>query len=707
MSKSVVDKVERQGRSVFERVVHAAAPYSPPWMLTLGALPVGNELHMHFGASPWTSVGMTLADVVLTGVTWEAGSKRSLKTRVHSTVSTALASGWLTAAAITGLTHPELSLWALGGGTLAASWNIRRVLRNSGRDEDGGDGGLWEKVKLAGVKHRNVKVEPNKVSVKLQLPGGQISAEDVQRNRTRIAGALSVPANGVRLAEDPDHADQMEMTVVPEDTLRKGFEYAGPSAAGTSMVEPLVIGYYEDTLDAMIYAAADPHTGRNLGHYMLMGTTGSGKSEAGRSILAEIATRRECSVWAIDVVKREQAIGPARGLFDWFATTRTQAEAMLGCLPGVISARTDYLASRGLDNWVPGCGLNFLVVWIEEAPSIIRDSDAFTDLVATARSAGVWFVISLQRASHTSLPTDARSNIPGSICFGTRDLTDAGFALPEEVIEAGADPSKWGNRRPGYAYAVGPGISESRFATPLRFPRFPADLLTQVIDAYAHLRDDMDPVTAMAGGAAYRDRTPGIVAKPAAQQSAAPADAIPQPEPQDAIPAGWQPPLPVDQPQPAPAGDTGMRVQPTSKPDVLAEMLAALPEDIREQLPTLELPNSPEPEEFRRALAALDQELPPIEFEDDDEDEPRSKPSREEALAAVKRHLVELAADPDREFVAAPDFAELLTDIDHSRTWMVDTFKYLVRLQVLAETESAGKFRIMRQNLDRELAGAF
>jgi len=705
MSKSIADKVERHGRSLFERAVHAAAPYSPPWILGVTALPVANAAHVHFGASPWTSVGLTLADVVLTGVTWEAASKRSIKTRIHSTLSTALTGGWLTAAAITGLTHPELSLWAIGGGTLAASWNLRRALRNSGTDESG-EGGLWERVKLAGIKHRNVKVEANKVTAQLQLPGGQLSAEDVQRNRVRIAGALSVPANGVRLAEDPDHADQMEMTIVPEDTLRKGFDYAGPSAPGTSMAEPLVIGYYEDTIDAIIYAAADPRSGRNLGHYMLMGTTGSGKSEGGRSILAEIATRRECSVWAIDVVKREQAIGPARGMFDWFATTRAQAEAMFDCLPGVISARTDYLASRGLDNWVPGCGLNFLVIWIEEAVSVIRDSEAFTDLVATARSAGVWFVISLQRASHTSLPTDARSNIPGALCFGTRDLTDAGFALPEEVIEAGADPSKWGNRRPGYAYAVGPGIPENRFATPLRFPRFPADLLTQVIDAYAHLRDPLDPVTAMAGGEAYRNRTPGVAPKPAAVQ-AAPAEVDAASEPQDQAPV-WQPPAP-QQPQPS-APDVAASVQTMSQPDDLAAMLAALPEDVRAQLPALELPGSHEPDEFRRALAALDQELPPLDDEDDDDsdevEDARPEYTRQQAQDEVTRHLIELADEPDRETVAATDFVDVLAKVDRSRPWLVDELNRLVRIKVLAKTEAAGQYRIMRENLARELAAA-
>lgn len=703
--KSPAAAVERHGRGIVERSVHAAAPYTPPWILGIGALPVANLLHERFGASPWTSVGMTLADVVLTGVTWESASKRSLKTRVHSTLSTAMGTGWLTAAAITGMTHPELNLWMLGGGALAASWNIRRATRNTGEGE-GGDGGLFEKVKLAGIKLRSSKVEANKVTAQLQLPGGEITAEDVQRAKGRLAGALSVPANGVRVTENPDHADQVEMTIVPEDTLKKGHSYQGPSAPGTTMVEPLVIGIYEDTIEAMIYAAADPRGDRNLAHLIIMGMAGSGKSEGGRSLLAEISTRRETTVWAIDVVKREQAIGCARKLFDWFATSRTQAEAMLDCLPAVISARTDFLASRGLDNWVPGCGLSFLVIWIEEAPSVIRDSDAFTDLVATARSAGVWVVASLQRASHTNMPTDARANMGNSLCFGVRDLTDAGFALPEEVIEAGADPSKWKALRPGYSYAVGPGISEARFATPLRTPRFPAELLTQVIDAYEHLRDEPDGVTAMAAGEAYLNRTRGAAPSTSAPAGDAGAPAAEQRAAQDA-PAGWTPPAPV------PTQTVTMTPPPAAaapgEQDLVAAMLAAMPADVRAQLPQMELPKSPEPDLFRRAMAALDQELPALEpVGDDDEDEPedeRPKPSRREAESAVIRRLMELAAD-GRETVAATDFVDVLDEIDHTRQWLVGTFKHLMKIQLLARTDVAGQYRIMRQNFDRELAGA-
>jgi hypothetical protein len=710
--KSPAAAVERHGRSITERAIHATAPYTPPWFLMGGALPVANLLHEQFGASPWTTVLMTLGDVTLTAVTWESASKRALKTRVHSTVSTMFGTGWLTATAITGMTHPELNLWLLGGGVLAASWNIRRATRNTGSEGEGGDGGLFEKVKLAGIKIRHSKVEPNKVTARLQLPGGELTAEDVQRSKGKIASALSVPANGVRIAENPDHADQVEMTVVPNDILKAGHSYQGPSAPGTTMVEPLVFGIYEDTIEAMIYAAADPRGDRNLAHLIIMGMAGSGKSEGGRSLLAEIATRRECAVWAIDVVKREQAIGCARKLFDWFATSRTQAEAMMDCLPEVISARTDFLASRGLDNWVPGCGLSFLVVWIEEAPSVIRDSDAFTDLVATARSAGVWVVASLQRASHTNMPTDARANMGNTLCFGVRDLTDAGFALPEEVLEAGADPSKWKALKPGYSYVTGPGIPEARFTTPLRTPRFPAPLLTQVIDAYAHLRDELDPVTAMSAGEAYRNRTRGSDPATSAPARAAAAQSASQAQAQDE-PADWTPPAPVatqtvtTTPPPAAAatGESG------GQDDLIAAMLAAMPADVRAQLPQLELPKSPEPDLFRRAMAALDQELPALdEIEDDDDaedeiEDSRPKPSRQEALDAVLRRLVELAAD-GREMVAATDFVDVLEEIDHTRQWMVGELKRLVKVQLLARTEVAGQYRIMRQNFDRELAGA-
>jgi hypothetical protein len=147
----------------------------------------------------------------------------------------------------------------------------------------------------------------------------------------------------------------------------------------------------------------------------------------------------------------------------------------------------------------------YMVVWIEEAAKFFRNGTEMEGLVMEARSAGISVIISLQRPSATSMPTDVREQLGGVLCFGVKGSTTADMALPDDVRDSGARPEAWENRRPGYAYLVAPGVDEDRYPTPLRTYRIDDEQIGAAL-AIAP-RPSADPVTAAAAGEAYANRT--------------------------------------------------------------------------------------------------------------------------------------------------------------------------------------------------------
>lgn len=687
----------KAGKSIF----HKAAPLLPPWACVVVALPLAEGAHERFGNSPWTTVGMTLGGVVLTTVTWHYSSARAVVTRVHGVLTTGMAAGWLTAAAICGMSSSILNVYLLGGAVMALTWNLRHATRNTGRGEGSeGDGGLFEKVGLARTLMRRLHVEPNKVTAELQLPRGELDADDVVKARGKLASALSVPVNGVRVTPDRGHHDRAHVTVVPVDALRTPPVFTGPSSPGGSMREPLHVGVYEDGATASILAAAaNPRRGINLSHLLLVGTTGSGKSLLARYTLAEIGTRRESSIWAIDVVKRRQTLGCAEPALDWFATDRDEAYAMLDCLPEVIGARTDYLASRNLDNWEPGCGLNHLTLWIEEFAPVLRDLETFVDVAATARSAGVWIVLSGQRVTFDNLPTSVRNVINDTLCMGVKDAHEADYALGSEMIQAGASPQSWGNQQPGMAYLKGAGIDKERQLVPLRGYGEPfmddASQLTALLNQFGHLRDPLDAVTAMAAGDAYKNRK-------SAQQHQTVTVSAPAAAAAPAGPRAW-----TADPELIAHNTAGGAPADAVEESPVEDLLADMPAEVRMQLPIQDLPGSEEPGLFKAAMDAVNKELPAADADwtFGDEGERPGPVSQEEAERMVDEAIRGFYL-ANQKTIRPKDLVDVLEKV-RSRPWVMARIKALTESRVLAKVPGEpGTYRIRDGAIERELAGA-
>jgi hypothetical protein len=499
---------------------HRAKPYTPPWIVTGAVGLTGAGANTLWGESPWAGVGLTLASVSLTAATWWAGKSTGQQRRLHSAITVAAGSAWFTSAALSGpLTGPLPDLYLMGGATLALTWNIRQVMRSAGSETTGSDSdkGLLEKVGLARTKLKDVKVEANRVTVPYELPAGELTNEDVSKSIPRIASALDVPTTAIRVQHDPDSARKGQFVIVPEDMLKTPTVWPGPYAPGESIAVPLRIGVYDDGSDLVLPLL-------DAIHILVMGMTGSGKTEGALDVLFELLTRKDVAFWLADAAKAGQDFQPLIPAMDWAALDTPSAGAMVAAVQAVIPARTAWLRDHGYRAWEPaaaepqtnpahscsasgacGCpGLQYLVAWMEEAAKLLRDlgDDVFTGIAQEARSAGVSLVVSMQRASGYQLSTDTRASLPAAMCFGVRG-DDAGFALPEEVLDAGANPAAWGNKRKGYVYLVSAGVDEDLYANPARtFWTGPSGEYEKaagwIVNRFVGVRPALDEVTAAA-----------------------------------------------------------------------------------------------------------------------------------------------------------------------------------------------------------------
>ncbi|MFH8288408.1 plasmid transfer protein TraB [Streptomyces sp. NPDC018059] len=515
------------GGGIGAYLLHRAKPHLPPWLGVGGVGLAGVLGHLRWAESTPAAVGLTLTSVAVSGGAYLIGKTTSKQRRLHTALTTGLGSAWLTAACLAGPTAGPLDdLYLMGGPAVALSWNVRMLMRhNPDGSGENSDAGLLEKVGLARTQLGAAKVEPNRVTVPYATPAGEATNEDVAKALPKLAGALDVPPNAVRYRPNPDSARRGELVIVPTDMLKQVTWFPGPSAPGGSITEPLVIGVYDDGSPLLL-------TLPQAIHLLIMGVTGAGKTEGALDILAEVLTRSDVAVWLSDHVKKGQDLAEVFPACDWVATTPQDTEIMIEAVKSAIPARTEWLGAHGYRSWCPeaaqvqndpahscrkdgtacGCaGMAYLVTWFEEAANTLArlDDDVFTTIAQEARSAGISLIISMQRASGYQISTDTRASLPSSLCFGV-DEKDASFALPSEVLNAGANPGAWKNRKPGYCYLVAAGIEEELYADPARTFRNDPVTLEWVAREFAGHRMPLDSVTAGAAasiaGRAYTDR---------------------------------------------------------------------------------------------------------------------------------------------------------------------------------------------------------
>lgn len=477
----------RASKSTASRVL----TYAPPWAAWLIVLPLSSVAYVTWGrnpaAAPWMSMAAFALVAALVPFTWRVLRPRDEVLQWMGTVSAGLGGFWFIVGMLVGpLTRGVIDAWGFGGFGICVFWTIRRMVVNGAAEQQPEpQESKLDKV-LAGAKVFKPKEIEGRVVAQMEVNRGEQTVRDLQASADKMAGALGVRPGAVRIAADPKDAGRAELVIVPNDPLTGEIPWPGPSAPGTSIADaPIPIGVYEDGEVASIYLCGDDSVGRALAHWLIMGMNGAGKSAGWTNAMVDALTRYDFELWGSDHVKGAQTFGPLQRYMAKVATTAKGAKQLFAEARDEASRRFAELGERGIQQWEKDCGFPLLLVWIEEASEVVSDSTSFVRLVERARSAGVVIVASLQRASHDNIDTSARAQLAGALCFGVRDAMDATFALPDNVLDAGATPDNWGNRKPGYCYLVAPGIDEERWPVPLRTFRARNPQLIAVLDEWA------------------------------------------------------------------------------------------------------------------------------------------------------------------------------------------------------------------------------
>ncbi|MEE2055475.1 hypothetical protein [Nocardiopsis tropica] len=488
-----------------------AGAYVGPWLGTAAMIPVGWLGHLAWGdagmVTGLASTAIAAAGSAVTWVSWRMCRARTWYAAMMAPATIGGVTAWMATVTVAGIGRPWIDLLIVGGSLLAGVSNVHTWQKS--QSDPRGKNSVWDRplpsweevaevVGLGGTRMR-VKQdnELRRVGTVQLRPGDTV--ESIQGALTAIASAMRLPRRSVRAIEDPEDCSRAEVTIVKRDVLRDPIEWhaLAEEEVGISLADgPLDLGTYED---------GEPFTDDLFDHHtMTVGTSGSGKSTYAKLKLIKVAARRDAVVLAVDVAKGRQTLGPVQNALLWPAYTMRDARALLAGLQRAVTARADYLGSKGLANWEKDCGLTFLHVLLEEAAQLV-DIEALVKLGQLARSAGIHLEASLQRGTYTNIDTDARSNFNSRICMGTAEEADAVKVLPEYVMDAGAAPHHWADRQQGCAYAAVKSQTKERHAIPLRFHNASNTDLEEAAAALPEQDGKLDPITRAAFGKAYAD----------------------------------------------------------------------------------------------------------------------------------------------------------------------------------------------------------
>ena len=367
-----------------------------------------------------------------------------------------------------------LGVWVLLAVPLCLVLTVRILPSVRGGDGAGADTLDGVVSSLRDAKLSKPQVNGPRVSADITLPaGGDIA--DVQKAQRTIASVLDVDATQVRIAPTPNGSPRHgRLDVVVTDQLGKGVPWMPLTAPGGPVSAPIVLGRYEDAEPTRLWLVGDDAAGRNAaGIIAVVAVKGAGKTVLMRRFVGEYLSRKrtERDFWLADPRKFGQLPKWVRDAADRTAATEAACAGMLDDVMLEASLRAQWLGDRGFEQWADGCGIPFLLVWIDEAAGLGDAAERLIDVAETVRSTGICVVGCWQRFTGDRVPTSAREQISTVICLGVKGQAEGVRVLSASTIAAGADPSVWADRKPGMAYLEAAGVDEERWPVPWRVCR--------------------------------------------------------------------------------------------------------------------------------------------------------------------------------------------------------------------------------------------
>jgi hypothetical protein len=423
----------------------------------------------------WPANIAVIAFFIITGVVMSlfymrVSKSQSMGSRLHVAGIILISALIVPYISVVGFTSPVIFILAVAYPLIVCmSWSMR-VYADMEKKLIGGD--LDEIFEKAGLGQTRMQINwptpgglVKKLRGHIQMPGSERTVEDLAKRAANVEGGLNWPKGTLTIMQNANDASIADITVSDPRILDNPYDWPGPSAVGASIAVPLQVGVWQDgeMVDLTILE----------NHVQIMGMTGAGKSlGACWDTMAELITRNDVAIFAADITKGSATLGPIADSLTRFETTIDGAKQMLVDVHSSIRVRQNYLTEKGLQKWEEGCGLTYLVVWLEECPSILDSLGKvglkrWIESMRAARSAGISFVMSMQRSTWDQLPTLARGQM-ARWCFGVAQKSDAQYGLSEMQLKAKVNPAEWGRRYPGKAYLDAPGIDEDRITMPMR-----------------------------------------------------------------------------------------------------------------------------------------------------------------------------------------------------------------------------------------------
>lgn len=479
---------QRPGSRALRHATEHERFYGGPWIVLGLALLAGQVLHLTSGGG-WQRVVMVCLVVLATGGVAAAGwydNRAASDVATWHTVATAILTGaWLVMATVTGIaavnphaaTPGELlhvqwltvAVWLVLGGAVATAWNVRQGILARDRVETEARGEVldeWAEAGHPGVTGHIKRVNEYRSEGVLTLAKGD-TLESLQRDAKAIEsahdwphGSLSLQARGGR-----GTSRRIKAVIMHRDPLEEAVPWPGLAIGKrVTLFDPIPIGRRADG-EVAYERVTTPEGGR---HKLVMGMTGSGKSEGEKPVMLHTAELGATNV-LIDTVKRTQSYGQIADTMHLFEIDPARAKAVLQRLiEHTVPERTQHLAREGLSAWSPKSSLPFLRIHLEEIWSLLGMDDV-VDLSLALRSAGGQLVGSLQRATYDQMPPTLRGQLGTRRCYGLMEPEDAQYALNDRILDAvAANPADWADRYPGLHYLQQSGLTMAEQAMPVR-----------------------------------------------------------------------------------------------------------------------------------------------------------------------------------------------------------------------------------------------
>lgn len=465
------------------RLGEKTAPYVAPWLLTAAAMPVAVVLHFTLGSDPaWMAV-LGVFFTLMTLGTWVTWKGRRYETRMTATLMTGMMLGWvLLAGAGVPWSGNLIKAYVTGGVCGCVFWSIRHAGIVAGHDRDRvdkkGDSWLADKVHaFKNSKITSVNEGPDELRWRADL-SAPVTASDAQHARDQVAAVAGVGADQVKILKVKGDESKVDMVLTRAQDTSKPLVYRGPSAPGQSIAAaPLWLGRRTDGSDIewWISGSTDPSNPRPLAHTKCTGVTGAGKTETICTAILDMRWRTDVVPVVADPAKFQQSFGDIEACLGLAARDEHQTKQLIANLPEAVRYRSGLLGNleradghTGYKQWEPECytlhGIPLVFIDIEEAADVARDMDAELDeAVRKLRSVGIHLCLSMQTMPYDNLSRKTRGQFSQSLAHGQNEYQDAKYAISTASLEAGADPTKWGNDAPGSLYAEMTGTDKSHW----------------------------------------------------------------------------------------------------------------------------------------------------------------------------------------------------------------------------------------------------